>query len=136
MQLQQLTSAAKAESGYDDAGDGDSSTGDKGEKAKTKSVWETFRNAIKEISRFSDSFLVALKNAPISDTTRKHIAAKLREYKKLLAETKNELQTQRQEAKTLSNAFDNLIFFLLPDVKIVKEALENLSTKEEVQAEV
>lgn len=154
-QLQQLTSAAKAESddtssvtttaSTDSEGNSltnppdsdDDKTKDKDkDKAKAKSVWENFREAVKEISKFSDNFLAALKNAPISDKTRKDIGDKLISYKKLLEKTKNELQQQRQKAQKLSNTFDNLIFFLLPDTKIVKESLEQFTTSEEKQNEI
>ena len=114
--------------------------GDKDEKkddddTEAKSIWESFRESIKEIGNFSDNFLAALKNAPISSKTRKDISNKLKDYKDLLQETKDELQSQRQKAQKLSNTFDNMIFFLFPDKDIVEEALKDLS-KEEKQKEV
>ena len=155
-QLQQLTAAAKIENDKDDTTetsedtpvlgvDDDDDDDNKDEKkdddgnndvAKAKSVWQSFRDAVKEIGKFSDNFLAALKNAPITSETRKDIADKLTEYKSLLQETKNELQVQRQKAQKLSNAFDNLIFFLLPDVDIVKDALKDFTTDEQKQKEV
>lgn len=146
-QLQQLTSAAKAESddtssvtttaSTDSEGNSQANPPDSDDaKAKAMSVWENFREAVKEISKFSDNFLAALKNAPISDKTRKDISDKLIGYKKLLEKTKNELQQQRQKAQKLSNTFDNLIFFLLPDTKIIKESLEQLATSEEKENEI
>ena len=83
-----------------------------------------------------DDFLAALKNSRISSKTRKDISDKLKDYKDLLQETKFELHIQHMKAQKLSNAFDNLIFFLLPDVEIVKEALKDLKTDEEKKREV
>lgn len=54
----------------------------------------------------------------------------------MLEETKNELQKQRQKAQKLSNTFDNLIFFLLPDTKVVKNSLEKFTTSKEKQDEI
>lgn len=138
-QLQDITAVAKADNDKDESAD-DSDKADKGDKGvggdkdpSAKSVWQTFREAMKEIGKFSDNFLKSLKDAPITSKTRKDISDKLKAYKDLLQLTQVELQKQRQKAKKLSNTFDNLIFFILPDAKVVKEALAQIADNNEKQ---